>query len=222
MAADPPEASDPFCPGCAAEIVAESCRCQRCGAPGDQDACRGCGGACRDWDGIAVLGSYGGRVREAVLRSKRPGGYDLLVGLADLLHRRHASTFRLWENDYIVAVPMHWWRRTLRGTNAADSLARRLGRLTSTPVLGALRRRRATVMQNRLPADQRRANVRDVFALNHRGVVGRRVLLVDDVVTTGGTLAACARVLREAGATAVHVAVIARADLAGDDRGVDG
>jgi predicted amidophosphoribosyltransferase len=72
-------------------------------------------------------------------------------------------------------------------------------------------------MQNRLPFEERRANVRDAFAANRRGVEGMRVLLVDDVVTTGGTLSACRRTLAKAGASAGHVAVIARADHGGDD-----
>lgn len=207
----------PFCQGCVAEIVSDRDRCPRCGAPSAQSPCRACGGDCRDWDGIVVLGGYGGILREAVLRSKRPGGHDILLGLGRLLHIRQAATLREWDDHWIVPVPMHWWRRTTRGASAAEALAHRLGQLTSTPVLGALRRRRATVMQNRLPVEERRGNVRHAFALRHRGVAGRRVLLVDDVVTTGGTLSACGRVLREAGATAVHVAVIARADHAGDD-----
>lgn len=66
-------------------------------------------------------------------------------------------------------------------------------------------------MQNRLPHADRRANVRDAF--RSQGLVtGRRVLLVDDVATTGGTLGACARELRRAGAATVHAAVLARAD----------
>jgi predicted amidophosphoribosyltransferase len=72
-------------------------------------------------------------------------------------------------------------------------------------------------MQNRLPFGERRANVLDAFGGRRRGVAGMRVLLVDDVVTTGGTLSACRRALSTAGAAAVHVAVIARADHDGDD-----
>jgi ComF family protein len=168
-----------------------------------------------------VLGGYGGAIRDGVLRGKRPAGHELLGALAGLLHRRHVSILRDWASDVVVPVPLHWWRRTIRGADAAAEIARQLGRLTSTPMHASLRRRQATVMQNRLPPEARRANVRDAFKPSGRAVAGRRVLLVDDVVTTGGTLSACVRVLREAGATAVHVAVIARADQPSDDGAVD-
>jgi len=74
-----------------------------------------------------------------------------------------------------------------------------------------LRRRRATPMQNELPFEDRRGNVRAAFSATRR-VAGLRVLLVDDVATTGATLAECRGTLVEAGAAAVYAAVIARAD----------
>jgi ComF family protein len=164
-----------------------------------------------------VLGGYGGLLRDAVLRAKHPRGDDVAAALATLLHRHHAATIAAWAPDVVVPVPMHWWRRVVRGTSAAEVIAGRLGKLSGLPVRWSLRRNRATVMQNRLPFGERRANVRDAFGGRRRGVAGMRVLLVDDVVTTGGTLSACRRVLSTAGAAAVHVAVIARADHDGDD-----
>jgi len=170
-----------------------------------------------------VLGAYGGILRQAVLQAKRPRGDDVAAALATLLHRHHATTILAWKPDVVVPVPMHWWRRIQRGASAADGIAARLGRLAAIPVGRWVRRRRATVMQNRLPFESRRANVRDAFAVSRGVVMGKRVLLVDDVVTTGGTLAACRRALSMAGAAAVHVAVVARADSGDDaDAGVGG
>jgi len=206
-----------ICRGCAGELSAGRPRCLRCGTEGESEPCHSCRGRFRDWDGIVVLGGYGGLLRQAVLRAKRPQGEDVAVAVATLLHRQHAATIAAWAPDVVVPVPMHWWRRVVRGTSAAEAIAGRLGRLAGVPVRRLLSRRRATVMQNRLPFEERRANVRDAFAANRRGVEGMRVLLVDDVVTTGGTLSACRRTLAKAGATAVHVAVIARADHGGDD-----
>lgn len=206
-----------ICGGCAGELSAGRPRCLRCGAEGNSEPCRSCRGRFRDWDGIVVLGGYGGLLRQAVLRAKRPQGEDVAAAVATLLHRHHAATIAAWSPDVVVPVPMHWWRRVVRGTSAAEVIAGRLARLAGVPVRRPLRRRRATVMQNRLPFEERRANVRDAFAASRRGVEGKRVLLVDDVVTTGGTLSACRRTLSKAGATAVHVAVIARADHGGDD-----
>lgn len=206
-----------ICQGCAGELSAGRPRCLRCGVEGESESCRSCRGRLRDWDGIVVLGGYGGLLRQAVLRAKRPQGEDVAAAVATLLHRHHAATIAAWSPDVVVPVPMHWWRRAVRGTSAAEVIAGRLGRLTGVPVRRLLSRKRATVMQNRLPFEERRANVRDAFVASRRGVEGKRILLVDDVVTTGGTLSACRRTLSKAGAGAVHVAVIARADHGGDD-----
>ena len=109
--------------------------------------------------------------------------------------------------DVVVPVPLHRRRRRVRGFNQAEDLARNLGR----PVTLALRRRRATQSQADLPAARRHVNVRGAFALRWRSDVrGCRVVLVDDVCTTGATLEACARVLREAGAREVSALTAAR------------
>ncbi len=207
----------PLCRGCVGELTAGGPRCLRCGQSGGAEPCRACRGQCRDWDGIVVLGGYGGLLRQAVLRAKHPRGEDVSAALASLLLLRHAEIIASWSPDVIVPVPMYWWRRVVRGTNAAEVIAGQLGRLAGLPVRRLLRRTRPTVMQNRLPFGERRANVRDVFGSRQRGVAGMRVLLVDDVVTTGGTLSGCRRALSTAGAAAVHVAVLARADHGGDD-----
>ena len=210
----------PLCEACVGELSDPRLRCLRCGQLGGSQRCRSCRGRCRDWDGIVVLGGYGGTLRQAVLHAKRPRGDNVAAALATLLHRHHAETILAWKPDIVVPVPMHWWRRVERGTSAADVMAERLGRLAAIPVRRLLRRTRATVMQNRLPFESRRANVLDAFAVGRGGGTGKRVLLVDDVVTTGGTLAACRRALSTAGAAAVHVAVVARADH-GNDAGAE-
>ena len=118
--------------------------------------------------------------------------------------------------DCAVAVPLHPRRQRRRGFNQAAELAVRLG----LPVVGALRRIRATPPQTELPASRRRVNVRGAFAPARRfgvrsggaAVEGACVLLVDDVTTTGATLDACARVLRRAGAREVRALTLARAD----------
>lgn len=216
-----PAGAHGICGACVAEMVSTAARCGRCGAEETPGRCRSCAGRPADHDGIVVLGDYGGSLRGAVLRAKRPAGRTLAERLGRLLHDRHRGAIEAWAVDVVVPVPMHWRRRVLRGASAAGILARRVARDAGLPCADLLRRVRPTVTQNSLPPDGRRANVRDAFAAARRGVAGRRVLLVDDVLTTGGTVAACRQTLVGAGATAVFVAVIARAGRGGDDGGPD-
>ena len=205
------------CASCADAISIDSVRCGSCGEPVRSSECR-CRGRCSDWDGIAVLASYGDGVRGQVLRAKRPAGESVAAALAGLLVAKHRETFTVWRIDAVVPVPMHWRRRLARGTNAADLLAAGIARRLGLPHRHLLRRRRATPMQNELPFDDRRGNVRNAFVASRRAA-GHRVLLVDDVTTTGATLAECRRALVEAGASAVYAAVVARADRGGAEGG---
>ncbi len=114
--------------------------------------------------------------------------------------------------DAIAFVPLHPTRQRLRTYNQAALLAGALGSRLQVPVApGCLRRVRHTDTQTHLSARQRAANVRGAFAVRNPGWVdGRRFLLVDDVMTTGATLAEVAAVLKAAGAVSVHVATVAR------------
>jgi ComF family protein len=202
------------CDACVAILSRDSLRCHDCGEPMAVEAagCR-CRGRHRHWDGLVVLASYADEAREHVLRAKRPSGEGVAAGLASLLVRKHHDTIVAWRIDVVVPVPMHWLRRASRGTSAADQLAAGVAAALGVPCRRLLRRRHATRMQNELPPEERPANVRQAFEPWGR-VAGRRVLLVDDVTTTGSTLAACRRTLVEAGAVAVYAAVVARADRA--------
>lgn len=196
------------CGPCRRLLDAEPARCLRCGATG---GCRGCR---RIADGVVVLGGYTDSLRSAVLRGKRPTGDATVAGLGRLLVERHRATLDEWRIDAVVPVPMHWTRRCVRGTNAAVGLADAVAAALGVPRRSLLRRVRATPMQNRLPPENRAANVRG--AVRCRRVAGERILLVDDVTTTGATLVECRRMLAAAGAAAVYAAAVARADRGRD------
>jgi len=117
------------------------------------------------------------------------------------------------EQDLLTSVPLHWRRRLRRGFDQAGLLAQRLSRFLQIPLSDRnLRRIRATASQTGLSESKRRENVRGAFRVRRPDEVeGKRVLLVDDVMTTGATASECARTLLSAGAKDVSVLVVARA-----------
>jgi ComF family protein len=112
----------------------------------------------------------------------------------------------------LVPVPLHWRRLRERGFDQALEIARVLSRSLERPVLELIERRRATAAQAALSAAERRRNLRAAFAPIRGAVVPVHVALIDDVMTTGSTLDAAARVLRAAGAQRIDAWVLARAE----------
>ncbi len=123
------------------------------------------------------------------------------------------TCFRPGEHDLVIPVPLHRDRLRWRGFNHAYFLAAPLARRLFLPLAAtALCRKRATQPQVSLPERARLDNVRGAFGVpDYRRVAGRRILLVDDVYTTGATAAACAAALDRAGASVVDVLTLARA-----------
>ena len=152
-----------------------------------------------------AIGGYEGALRSIIHALKYDKRQSLARPLAERL--RHECSDTLAGADLAVPVPLHRSRFHARGFNQAEAIACALG----LPVRNLLRRVRRTGPQTDLPAARRHANVRGAFALTRRArVAGLRIILVDDVSTTGATLEACARVLREAGATEVRAVTAAR------------
>ena len=208
------------CDGCARAVTTGGPRCGGCGQPGDADPCGRCSGRLGRCAGIVVLGGYADALRDAVLRAKRPTGDMLSAGLAALIVERYADRIAGWGVDLVTPVPMHWLRRATRGTSAADEIARGVAAGLGLTCRRVLRRSRPTVMQNELPRAERRGNVAGAFRAGGWSagrIAGRRILLVDDVSTTGATLAACSEALLSAGAASVYAAVAARADATDSD-----
>jgi ComF family protein len=155
----------------------------------------------------------GGVARAAILLCKHAGGRGLLRHLAALMARDAPPDLMQRKWDAVVPVPLHWRRRWQRGFNQADVLARAVGGRYGLPVQRrCLARVRATPPQHGDPAT-RRWNVRDAFRVRGpRRIAGQRLLLVDDVFTTGATANACAATLRDAGAATVGVLALARVE----------
>lgn len=174
--------------------------------------CHECRGHKLHFDEARTLGSYQGPLRDAVLKMKHHYYEPLGVELGWLLAEHVALRPFTAPCDLVVPVPMHWLQRSWRGTSAARTLAAAVGRGLDWRVsTNVLRCRRMLRRQHTLPAQARRDNVRGAFRVRWSHCVrGARVLVVDDVMTTGATANEAARVLREAGAASVCVATVAR------------
>jgi ComF family protein len=154
---------------------------------------------------------YGGLVREALHALKYRGEQRLAgpLGRAAAARWREAAI----GGDLLVHVPVHPGRRAARGFDQAELLARAAAAALGRPAVAALQRERATAPQFELGRDRRSANVAGAFTVDPglRTVVeGRWLVLVDDVVTTGATLVACAEALLAGGAAAVSAVTVAR------------
>lgn len=205
-----------LCPSCLGGIEPlVSPRCPRCALPyptenGTDHLCEGCLREDPPFSGVAAAGVYDGPLRRAVHRLKYGGEIALDRPLAELLDEAVDRQLPGFRPDLIVPVPLHRQRLRERGYNQSLLLARRLGKLRGVPApCRLLARTRPTPPQQGLTAAARRANLRGAFAL--RGKVAGRVLLVDDVLTTGATARECGRILKEGGASHVAVAVLGRA-----------
>ena len=174
-----------------------------------QSLCAQCRKGGSSVDRARAVGAYEGVLREIIHALKYERRQSLARPLAALMQSRGAAL--LEQADCVVPVPLHWRREYQRGFNQAREIARRLG----PPVTDVLVRRRATRAQVELAADRRRMNVDGAFGLRkgwfpRLSVRGRRIALVDDVSTTGATLEACARVLKDGGASEVYALTAAR------------
>jgi ComF family protein len=173
--------------------------------------CPVCRAGLRGFDAAYCFGSYEGTLRELIHLYKYAGIETLSKPLAELL----AAALPLDERfDAVTAVPLHWRKQWHRGFNQSELLAREIARRRAIPVVRALGRVRFTQTQAGLSNTERRKNVAAAFRCRRaaKTLAGWRVLLIDDVMTTGSTAAACARTLKQAGASRVVLATVARVD----------
>ena len=210
------------------EYLCESCRsraprikppfCAKCsepfsGAITQTFTCANCAHRILHFDSAIAAYRSRGLVRKLVHEFKygrhRHLRHPLAAWLAEAMNDPRLMGRRF---DLIVAVPLHPARQRERGFNQAELLAELLANRTAIPLRPTLERIRYTKTQTAYDRAERMENLQDAFRLRKKADVrGLRLLLIDDVLTTGSTLSECARVLKEAGAISVHAATAARA-----------
>ena len=203
-----------------AAALCEARDCISCDEPRDAESAYFCGGCAilieptsthfQPPQKRAALYHYGGPLGTAIHRFKYRGRTDLAGPLARLMLPA-AARYR-GKVDCVMPMPLHRNRLRERGYNQAALLARPIAKALSVPLRWDLRRVQHSAPQVGLTTSERAQNIRDAFACL-TDLNGARVLLIDDVMTTGATLSAGSEALRDAGAGALFTLTLARAEL---------
>ncbi|MGQ9425739.1 ComF family protein [Gilvimarinus sp. F26214L] len=207
-----------LCDACREELPWLEHSCGRCAIPlpGPSRICGSCLRSPPAFDRCRAAFRYGPPIDRLVgqLKNQRRLGSGAL--LTRLLLERLSDP---GDFDLVAPVPLHWRRQLLRGFNQAAFIAEYLSRSMQLPLVSVAVRERATPKQQQLNRRKRLRNLDGVFRIDPERVEGRRLLLVDDVVTTGATAEALSRQLREAGAKWVEIWALARTPA--PDSGLD-
>lgn len=213
-----------FCPTCQATVReqrGDTPRCGGCDRPSRQTPCYVCRSQPTALAGLRVLGEYSAPLKPAIW-SLKFGGKRPLADPFGFMLARHWAAYSLAAVEGVVTIPMQRDRQRQRGYNPAEELAAVCARALKVPFWRqAVVRTRAAPPQRGLDALARQANVAGLFACATRAVPlvqGKRVLLIDDVTTTGATLNAVAAALMTAGAAEVWGLALARPGMRELDR----
>lgn len=215
----------PVCPACLSlpKPIDAEFFCKACHTPfvdnyplDEHDLCTICRESLVNFDTAYSFGSYEGPLRNLIHLFK----YAKVESLAGPLSRLVIQALPLDQNfDLIIAMPMHWRKQWERGFNQAELLARPVARRYGLKLSNNLRRKRYTTAQAGLSELERRENLRGSFMVKRpEQIAGRRILLIDDVFTTGATLRAAAATLKGAGAAQVSALTLARVDRRGFEK----
>lgn len=219
--------ADYLCPQCAKLYTPiRSPLCRKCGRPfatrhGVDHTCPDCELHPFGFDEARAAGLFDQTLKTIIHQYKYHGRTELARPMGQMLLAALHLFYDVKAFDLILPVPLHWFRKYRRGFNQAAVLVRQLAWLADDQCINlkpnmvsekVLIRRRYTVSQTGLGKQQRIENLKNAFVVrNKSAVIGRHILIIDDVLTTGATTDACARTLKTAGALSVKVLTVARA-----------
>ncbi len=193
-----------ICPDCIRKVhFIKEPACRKCGKEiFDESAeyCFDCSVKEHDYEWGCALMNYDDAGRKIISDFKYHNRRDNADFLAEELYKRCRLQLELMEGDVLVPVPLYFWKKRVRGFNQSEVLALRLGRLADIPVCtNMLARTKNTKPQKSLEHGQRIRNLTGAFTTLKVPADVKRVILVDDIYTTGSTIDACAKVLKGAG-----------------------
>lgn len=192
-----------ICPACKEKpVVAKAPRCLKCGRHiGDEreEYCKGCRLTAHEFERGRGLFYYQS-VADSIYRFKYAGRQEYACFYAEEIVRKLGRTIREWKPDVLVPVPIHFTRKRERGYNQAEVLAREIGKRMEIPVaVNLIRRVKKTLPQKLLDDVERQNNLKRAFKIDRNDVKLKRVIIIDDIYTTGSTIDACAVELKRAG-----------------------
>lgn len=191
--------------------------CEVCRRRSEEILCPGCFSQIKFMKpqlGVYCASAYDGVLRTALHRFKFQKRKKLAEPLGILLvkYLSHTPELKVEEMDCIVPIPLHPRRQRERGYNQAELLARVISRYYEVPVVSALERIKNTHAQFDLPREARLENVKGAFKVSEpKAVYNKRILILDDIYTTGSTMGECAKTLKTAGARRVEILTLSRA-----------
>jgi ComF family protein len=199
------------CPECAKKLkYVGDAHCLKCGKPlKDRNAelCDDCAESRHYYDQGAAVFEYSDGIRESIFRYKYGGCRNFADWYGEEMYRQCRTQMEMWKPQAVIPVPLYVKKRKVRGYNQAELIADRLGELSGIKVdAGILVRNRATVPQKTLNDSQRAENIKKAFTITKNNIKYKRVLLIDDIYTTGSTVDECAKVLKAAGVERVYCA----------------
>lgn len=183
-------------------------RCRKCSKPVHNPQIEYCYDCSRQRhlyiEGIAMF-EHKGAIRDTIYDIKYGNKREYLDFFADEIAEKYGNKIKEWQADALVPVPLYKKKEIQRGFNQAMELAKRLGKRMDIPVNGKiLLRDRVTVPQKELTEKQRKKNVENAFHISENIVKLNRVILIDDIYTTGSTIDACTETLLNAGVREVY------------------
>lgn len=197
-----------ICPACSGKFVrVKAPRCLKCGKHiGDEreEYCRGCRLTMHKFERGKGLFEYRS-MADSMYRFKYAGRREYARFYGERIAEELGETMRGWQPDALVPVPVHRSRKRERGYNQAEVLAREIGRRTGISVdCRLIKRVRKTLPQKLLDDRERQNNLKRAFKIDRNDVKLKRVILIDDIYTTGSTIDACAAELKRAGIEKVY------------------
>lgn len=206
------------CPFCDDFIKWDALLCDKClGSLQYIETCEKCGKTecmCDKelyYDRAYVLFKYDGIVRESIIALKRKNGINAAEFYADKLSEQILKSEEKF--DMIVPVPMAKSKKRMVGYNQAEVIAEFISEKLEIPVVDALIKAENTIAQHTLSKEEREENVKGMFSSADISLEGKRILICDDIITTGSTVIECSRLLKEMGAEFIGVSLIATTDL---------